>query len=140
VNVWSASVPGQENGPGAEPTPGTCTHDHDALSIEAQLLGLCSKPDKAGITVLYRNRVGKFRCQAILDSSADSVEVLNQIDQRLNAGPPIAADHAPAMDVIDARAIRSDMIFTPQDGHDNFRALIPRNDVINCFDFPSLKQ
>jgi hypothetical protein len=44
------------------------------------------------------------------------------------------------MDVIDARAIGSGMIFTPKDGHDNFRALMPLNDVIYSLDFPSLEQ
>jgi hypothetical protein len=61
------TIPGEQGHRGGQVATGAVSHDHDAVEVDAEVVGVGGGPGGRGVTILGRGRVGVLRGAAVVD-------------------------------------------------------------------------
>ncbi len=105
-NHRAASVAGHQRQRGGKATAGALAHDHDALDIDAERLGMGDEPREPGIAILDGPGKWGLGRQSIVHRRDQCVVTVGHDARCKVAHLRVADDEAPAVDMIDGWAAR----------------------------------
>jgi hypothetical protein len=92
-------VASEQRGAGGEPGAGALSGDHDALRVDAELVGVVVNPDESGVAVLDRIRIGVLGGEAVIDADEHDVVLVQQpAVVRVEVAEVVAEHHPTAVD------------------------------------------